>query len=439
MTKIKNLFISIIIGMLTIIASSCNKNEYFNINNSIINDNLSSKGPITMKIFLETSTSMKGYVNPNTPGDYKLVSYLPRLITDLENKKNGYDSLELFTITNESKRFIGSNNEFMNLLRTGYLMTGGSSILHEMIKQIIDSTNEQNNISMFISDCILDLGTKRHEKVNSERSLLTNEIYRILSQRNNLSAIVYQFYSDFNGNFYFNSINQKPNPFNGTIMHNRPFYIWVFGKSDLLLSLIKKNIINNYSNMYTFGLSNIPLNFRFLDIKIPKYINARFSEADSSLRFSKKPGLLSFGLSSSLLPSYVDLNYIKDNINVDKKFIDLNIEIVPKDSLNIFNKDNINTETEINKIKSIFHNENLQYLILLKFSELPKEDFSIFINKNNATSTQWISNSSINDDVGVDLADLEDKTFSFSEFVKAFSDTYKSDTLFSIKFKYHKK
>lgn len=417
----------------------CNKSDFFTIPKNTPDSGSTSKKQIIVKLYLETSSSMRGYVNPNTPGDYKLVSYLPRLITDIENKKNGYDSLELFTITNESKKFIGSNDNFTNLLRTGDLMTGGSSVLHSMIKQIIDSTNENNNISMFVSDCILDLGTKKHEKVNSERSLLTNEIYRILSHRKNISAIVYQYYSDFNGDYYFNSINQKPCPFAGETLHDRPFYIWVFGNPDNLISFMEKDLMNNYSNMFTFGLSNIPVIYKSCDLKISRFTNVRFSESDTLLKFTKAPGVINLGISTRKLPSYVNLSYLRENLVIDKNYLKIDIEVKSEDSLEFFRKDNVNSEKDINKIKSLFQENNFDYLITLKFTDLPKEDFVLILNKDVTKSKEWVKKSSINDDVGIDIAKLEGKTFSLTEFIEAFSDTYKADTLFSIKFKYHKK
>jgi hypothetical protein len=441
MKKFKFNFCVIVFFTIIIAINGCNCNrekETFSILKTIPNNKNNDSKKI-VKLYLETSVSMRGYVNPNTKGDYKIVKDLPKLIADLENKEKGYDSLELYTITDKPERFIGNYDGFSSLLRTGEIMTGGSSRLHNMIKQIIDSSNEINNISIFISDCILDLGTKINTKINTERSILTSEIYKYLSKRSNIAAIVYQFYSDFNGDYYCNAINQKPRPFRGKILHKRPFYIWILSSPENLKKFIEKKLIMNYENMFTYGLSNIPFEYKFCNLKISKHINAYFIVNDSLFRFNKSPGLVTFGISTRNFPSYITTRYLEENLEIDKKFLNITIEVKNKDSLDIYKKNKVNSENEIKSIKSLFYKNNLDHIVILKFNCIPKEEFKLILRKDILKSAEWVNESSISDDTELNIYELEGKTFSFAEFSKAFSDTFKSDTLFSLKFNYIKK
>lgn len=430
------IYSSVLFLILIVFCVSCNRNkDSYSITTTIPSTESNDKINITIKLYLETSVSMKGYVNPNVTGVYKLVDVLPRLITDLGNKEHGYDSLELYTITDEPRRFRGTNKEFSDHLRTGSIMAGKSSRLHNMFRQIIDSTNDTNNISIFISDCILDLG--RSSNSIAEKSILTTEIYSFLSRRNNIRSIVYQFNSDFKGEHYYNVRNQTPSPYQGRILHKRPFYVWVLGNSENLKEFLEKKIINNYDNIYTFGLSNIPLQYKICNLKIAKHINAYFPKNNvDTFRINKIPAVLTFGISLNNFPSYVTTDYTKENIKIDKEYLKITVDVKHRDSLDSYKKNNINRETELNSIKSLFYKYGLDHIVILSFSTIPKESFKLYILKK---EQKWIKQCSLDDDVGLTDSLLEGKTFSFQNLIRAFSDTFKNDTLFSIKINYNKK
>ncbi len=75
-----------------------------------------------VNFYLETSVSMKGYVNTDVIGNYTLKDVIPFLITDLD-KDYGINST-LHTISDESRIYKQSKYKFFEQLRKGSLLNG---------------------------------------------------------------------------------------------------------------------------------------------------------------------------------------------------------------------------------------------------------------------------------------------------------------------------
>lgn len=100
----------------------------------------------SVKIYLETSVSMKGYVNPNEIGPYTLIEILPFLITDIDAK---FNPSVLYTISDVPTEYRNSKQTFNENLRTGNIFTGNSSKLQGIFNTIIDSTrNKKHGINI---------------------------------------------------------------------------------------------------------------------------------------------------------------------------------------------------------------------------------------------------------------------------------------------------
>lgn len=128
-------------------------------------------------------------------------------------------------------------SEFINKLtpRDFKLSSGkkGTTDIAEVFKQVLSRTDE-NNLSIFISDCIFSPGN-----VKDPRAYLTNQQIEIkkafadhIASHQRQAVMVYQMTSNFNGTYY--DFNNKPRKLQG----ERPYYIWVIGHIGQFLSLL---------------------------------------------------------------------------------------------------------------------------------------------------------------------------------------------------------
>src|SRR5690606_26732010 len=62
-----------------------------------------------------------------------------------------------------------------------------------------------------------------------------------------LSAVVIQLQSNFDGLYYQEKIGGKPIPFKG----NRPYYVWIFGNTQQISSILDKKILDNIKGGYS--------------------------------------------------------------------------------------------------------------------------------------------------------------------------------------------
>lgn len=148
-----------------------------------------------VNIYLEASYSMKGFVEQINPNDdYTLITKVPYLITDCRTKLKAPQELYRF-VTDTPEHYTESDKEFKSQLWNGTTFTGKSSKLQNILRSVIDSTNS-NELTIFISDCILDLGGGLTLK---KRSRVTTEINDLLSDKEDFSAALFQYYSDFKG------------------------------------------------------------------------------------------------------------------------------------------------------------------------------------------------------------------------------------------------
>ena len=374
----------------------------------------------SIKIYLETSISMKGYVNADVAGDYQLPLIVPTLITDCDVK---FDTTYLFTICDRPRTYTNTRNEFRDALISGNIFTGSSSILDNIFIQIIDST-QKNEVSMLISDCILDLGSGQ---TMASRSYITTDLYDVLSKHKHISAAVFQYYSDFNGDWYYDR-NNYPKPFVSEIMQNRPFYIWIFGSSSSIKQIFEKNTFKNYKNIYTYGI-----NYKEITCKLLKYPkDGRISITDNEnikiIEVSDElPVTFTIGLDLSLFPEYCkEQNYLSNNLEIDSDFFAPNIEVFDIEDI----KKTL-SKREFEDIRPVISQFGLTRFVKLTFDNMPDSVFKLILQKK---EPKWINNAEIDDDLCKSIEELEKKTFSFTYLTNAFNDKYEGENIFEINF-----
>ncbi|WP_346882856.1 hypothetical protein [uncultured Algibacter sp.] len=407
------LFIGVL--FLFCLTSCTDKNIYtFSTSQSVIVDTLEVKG---IKLYLETSASMRGYVNSNVAGTYPLKDVVPFIVTDLDNH---FDvETKLITISDRQKQFPYSKDRFFEQLRSGRIFTGKSSKLQNIFTDVISKT-KRGEVSILISDCIPDLG---NINTKTEGSKITSHIYPVIKANSSLGVAVFQFKSDFNGTYYYNRKNnngvvQSKRPYYKETLNNRPFYIWVFGEQALVTKVLSTNIIKDYNASHAYNISLSEMNAGLLEKHKSGKIAINTDKQTLLIKEidAKRPAIFTIGIDGGKL-SEVQQEQLLDS----KRYTIMPDHIA--ESLELVVKDKATLLSEKIKDKSEIQNSKYTHFIqpTLNDFELETTEFSINIfNK----EPQWINKTSLDDDVGVSIDALEHKTFGFNFITYAFAKAY---------------
>ena len=366
--------------------------------------------------YLETSVSMKGYVNPSAVGDYPLKDIVPYLITDLDNR---YDDItSIYTITNKPKEFTGSRDEFYMQLRKGALLGGRSSKLQHVFGSIIDSI-QPNSVSILVSDCILDLGS---ENVLTQGSLVTTKIYKHLTNKRNIGVAVFKYLSDFNGTYYYDrkntgSTNLRRRPFYNVILKKRPFYIWVMGDKEAVRTLLSEHILEGYDKAYTYNIAMDDVPYTLLEepksgkiVLNPENHTVLIKEAAKNF-----PAQFAIGLNFENSPSFFEPLFMDtSNYEITPAHLDESILLEPK-----------NKQLQNKKKPSLLLSSGYTHFLQSSFMDLDPNTKEVTIRINNALPV-WYDSTNLTDDLGVSAVALEHKTFAFKFITDAFEKTFRT-------------
>lgn len=369
--------------------------------------------------FLETSVSMKGYVNVNKPGDYPLKDVVSYLITDLDNR---YDDITtIYTVSDSPRKYVQTKEHFNDQLRRGNLLNGKSSKLQNIFGPIIDSL-QSNAISILVSDCILDLG-KSNTMIQG--SSVTTKIYGHLIKKPDAAVAVFKYLSDFNGTYYYDrkntgSYNHRTRPYYNTILKNRPFFIWVLGDKQLVEELLSQNIFEDYDKAYAYNISMDDMPYAILG----KPANGKISlNPDSNTVIiheveQERPVQFTIGVNLEKQPSFFKNLFMSVE----------NYEILPS---HLTNTTALETKTK-NELKGSEGNSFTHFLQPTLF-DMDKATTEITYSLKNPPST-WFKETHLTDDYQIPVETLEHKTFAFNFITDAFDKAYQ-DTPALLEFK----
>lgn len=382
-----------------------------------------------VKIYLETSLSMKGYADSDMPGDYTFKKVIPFLITDIDNRVG---ESQLFTVADAPKLYTRSKEEFYKSLRNGKLFKNRSSKLHHIFNIVIDSLKPQE-AAIIISDCILDLGNA--DMNFTERGMIVHSIYNRLTQ-SKIAAAVFQYYSDFNGAYYYDRQNTggrsaSARPFYGKVMEKRPFYVWVLGDANVIKKMLREGVLQDYEHAELFGLDfNDDVRVQLLShprqgkvIVTPE--KSRFVVIENS---QSRPAQISLGLDLSALPANLRTpSSLHSHFHLHQSHIESEIEVV--------NKEDTDVQKEYAEVRPVMSREELTHLLSLSFTNLSETtgDFQLQLQKPEAN---WTQKAHLEDDVEATITSLEGKTYAFQSLMEAFYKAYReSPPLLTIDFK----
>ncbi|MBO5865439.1 MAG: hypothetical protein J6Q73_05245 [Bacteroidaceae bacterium] len=244
----------------------------------------------TIKVFVENSGSMDGYVKGSTDFENAVYSYLSDLqLADLGVKKDSIsskNSMELYYINSKVLPFAPDVKAFINALEpTVFRQRGGNrgtSDMSEIIDTIFAQT-EDNDVSVFVSDCIFSPGNQYRVRDNADEYIVAQQIgikshiVEKLAKNPNFAIVVMRLTSQFNGIYYNKFDDRQP------INNDRPFYMWLMGDRSYLNIILKKVELNQIKGK---GVQNIfmiskPLKAIPYNISLPQPGNGKYEIARS--------------------------------------------------------------------------------------------------------------------------------------------------------------
>lgn len=208
--------------------NSCNGRGIIEVSSVSVASTIKSDD-ITLKVFIENSGSMDGYMCAGSQLKDAVYDY----VSDLNRST---DTTSLYYINSVIIPYKGNITSYIkDLTPASFHQAGGntsSTDLGSIIANVLTTVND-STVAMFVSDCILDLPTKDAQKFLTNCEIrIKDEVINAKKRMPNLGIEVLQLSSDFSGKYFYP---------NGTVEMldevKRPYYIWIFGDKNNLAQL----------------------------------------------------------------------------------------------------------------------------------------------------------------------------------------------------------
>ncbi len=372
--------------------------------------------------YIENSGSMFGYVNG--PTEFvevvnKLAQY-PNLIITHTHFLYNLISGKKHPIGNEPQLQIYPIGNDPNILKSTLTVSGlnkassSRSDLNEIFKIALKGA-KSDSISILISDGIYDVGgsTNPINALQTEvQSTTTNFIQRL--QEGDIETLLIKLESDFKGLYHPANVTD-PSGKSETINQKRPYYIWIFGNSDLLKKYFPEERLeelNGYVDLARFRKitkNKFPFegigynNFGFKnDFDSPKTFEL-YHNVTNSNQFTIAVNFANLNLSNSYLTSTNNYSCSSNNYVVKKISA---IGTIPKSEIE-------------------FHTATLDFkpthIITIASKTSQPETANMSITLTNRLPN-WINESNTNNDYPFDGTTTQ--TFGFSTLIKGIEEAY---------------
>jgi len=274
---------------------------------------------ININVYIENSGSMDGYVKGVTEFEQAVYNYL----TDIKISKFT-DSLNLFYINSDIIPQGSDISDFIEKLDpTTFKNKGGSrgtTDISNLLKSVLTET-KPNEISILVTDGIFSpgVGKDAEQYLVNQQIGIKSSMADYLDKYPNSAVVIYQLSSKFDG-WYYNREDSRTK-----INEERPYYLWIIGKTDLINDLILKVPENKFKGsgvQNVFSITGGPKSVDYavkmgsgkfdLDKKEPKTtienLKKETKGQQNSARFSVNANLSGFLLSD---------NYLRDISNYE--------------------------------------------------------------------------------------------------------------------------
>ena len=379
--------VSTFVLLILLIFANCGSKK-IEVSSERINSTI-DKTPPTIKVFLENSGSMDGYMCDGSQLKDAMYAYLSDL-------KLCSSSLELNYINSKIIPFKGGLDSYIKELNPISFRTAGgnrsNTDLREIIKNVISNTND-TSISIFISDCILDLPTKNAQDFFTNCQIsIKNSVISGRDSVPNFGVVVAKLTSKFTGKYFYpNSTVENLNDV------ARPYYMWIFGNSNIIANILYNAPLDD---LQKYGFEDM---ISFVTINdIPFDIN---NKTTTSKIINPTNGYYLATIRADFRTTLQPNNIIETSSNYT--FYDSSIAI----------------ET-IQPITA--NNSEYTHYITIK---IPQESKTIeeVLTFNSPRISNWVYNS--NDDSGTDIKNNLSKTTGIKYLIEGIADAYKKDKL----------
>ena len=205
-----------------------------------------------LKVFVENSGSMDGYMCAGAELKDAVYSYSSTLSSYADTTELHYINSKIIPYRDEIKSFIS------DLTPQKFRSAGGdrsNSDIAAMFEEILSKTDD-NTVSIFVSDCILDVPNGAATKYFENRSIaIRNAFTKYLNRHTDLGVEIFRLESTFNGRYYYSSGSEVLND------TKRPYYMWVIGNKNILAYVNKEvpfsEIKHGVENYFAFSTSSI--------------------------------------------------------------------------------------------------------------------------------------------------------------------------------------
>lgn len=343
-----------------------------------------SNGTVKLKVFIENSGSMDGYMRQKSEFKDAVKSYVSAL--DLQ-----VDTTELYYINSIVTPFKASITDLEDALNpASFAKCGGNrsnSDIAEMIGNVVACTTP-NAVSLFVSDCILDV--PQGDAVNYfgvKQTNITRTFAKALRKNPKLGVEIIRLTSSYQGMYYY-SKGCEP------IDAKRPYYIWVIGDKGLIGKLNKKVALSTIQHGY-----------------------------DNYVAYSTTT-CVPFDMSTSLKG-----HLIKGKLNVGGQYeFDLMVDMSETlqeestlmDSRNYASRTGRNVS--ISGVEKIKQGSEYTHVLTLAISENAKPGIETISFESSAVPN-WIEQ--VNDDSGANIQKNMNKTTGIKYLIRGVSDAYK--------------
>jgi hypothetical protein len=187
-----------------------------------------SKATPTLKVYIENSGSMDGYMCNGSELKDALYDYVSSL-------KSYSKQTLLYYINSQIVPYGGSIHNFIwDLTPQTFANVAGShanSVIGQMLETITNGM-DKNTISVFVSDCILDVPNGNATQFfRMTQTDIKNVVLSKVGRDNNFAVEIIQLNSKFVGNYYGTDGTTKLSG------QERPYYIWIMGDKNKIAYL----------------------------------------------------------------------------------------------------------------------------------------------------------------------------------------------------------
>ena len=388
----KKIIIPAVIGALLIIfiLFNCIGKSKIEIVHTPINANTNIPDSITLNVYVENSGSMDAYMCNGSNLKDAVYDYVSDLKKHLTQCNLYYINSQIIPCN------VSLDNYIKNLTPQSFAKAGGNrgnTDLRDIFNKVM-TRHSDNSVSVFVSDCILDIPQSALDYFGNCQVSMKNTFNEALTKYPNLGVEIIKLESKFQGYWFCGHKKELLQD------AKRPYYIWVIGNKNILKELNKKvpvdSIIGGIEHYCAYSTAQpIPIGFDKI-----RYVVNHTGKINIEILAD-----LSTSLQDELTIRSID-NYSMSNLSQLLLTSVLPIKADGSKYSHVLNLTVTNPKT-INDVRVTF-----------TYPYLPK----------------WVGDS--NDDTGTNVKDNMDKTTGILYLVKGVAEAYKEHTHFgSMEFK----